>query len=160
MEDDGRNAKSLEPQLNSEDGSKREDVEEKEENGVGGGLVSNLISTFITPLSPTTTGKSTENESDHTDDGEKREVDDGRQGGLISKMVSNFLHQSEAEGVVENEGDKEAEEIMGGERIKRLKTENEGILHNIVSYLAASIPDDAVPTADEATFLINSLVRD
>ncbi|XP_020206603.1 uncharacterized protein LOC109791690 isoform X2 [Cajanus cajan] len=157
MEDGGTNAKSLDPHLNSEDGSKREDVEEKEESGVEGGLMNNLIST----LSPTNIGKSNENESDG-DDGERKRVDEGGEGGFISKMVSNFFHQSEGEGVVENEEDKEEEEIKGGERIKRLKTENNGgIIHNIVSHLpAASIPDGAVPTADEATFLINSLVRD
>ncbi|KAG4936926.1 hypothetical protein AAZX31_18G186600 [Glycine max] len=154
--------------LVSEDGSKIEDttsekvekVKEEEDIGKeesGGGLINNLVSTLITPLSPGI-GKATENES-----GADADEDEGEnEGGIISKMVSNFFHQSEGEGVVEAEEDKEQEEeiMAGGEKIKRLKTENGGIIHNIFSHLPASIPDGAVPTADEATFLINSLVRD
>ncbi|KAG5010047.1 hypothetical protein AAZX31_07G145100 [Glycine max] len=144
----------------SEDGSKREDT--TSESGGGGGLINNLVSTLIAPLSPSI-GKATEHESGADDDGEKEGVDGCEEGGgIIRKMVSNFFHQSEGEGVVEAEEDKEEEdEIMaGGEKIKRLKTETGGIIHNIVSHLPASIPDGAVPTADEATILINSLVRD
>lgn len=121
---------------------------------------------MITPLSPSI-GKTTEHESvDDADDGsdqierEKRGVGDGGEGGLISKMVSNFFHQSEGhEGLVESK-DKEEEELMAGGKIKRQKTEDGSIIRNIVSHLPDSIPDDVVPTADEATILINSLVRD
>ena len=129
--------------LVSEDGSKIEDttsekvekVKEEEDIGKeesGGGLINNLVSTLITPLSPGI-GKATENES-----GADADEDEGEnEGGIISKMVSNFFHQSEGEGVVEAEED----EIMaGGEKIKRLKTENGGIIHNIFSHLPASIP--------------------
>ncbi|RDX68808.1 hypothetical protein CR513_52160, partial [Mucuna pruriens] len=156
MEDSVTNDERLVPPMNLNS----KDVEEKEEGCVSsekeedlgneesgsGGVINNLIST----LSPTI-GKATEHESEG-----------GDQGGLFSKMVSNFFHQSEGEeGVVETQEDKDKhkeEEIMNGEKIKRFKTENGSVVHNIVSHLPASIPDDAVPTADEATFLINSLV--
>ncbi|TKY65780.1 hypothetical protein E2542_SST08642 [Spatholobus suberectus] len=151
MEDGGTDVEFLVPplNLNSEDGSKR-DAEKKEEgvvstekvekvkeedlgkdeakDSVGGGLINNLISTLVTPLSPSI-GKVTEHESAADGDGGDRGkkaggVDDGGEGGLISKMVSNFFHQSEGEGGVETEEDKEEEEVMAGEKIKRLKTEN------------------------------------
>ncbi|KAK7339936.1 hypothetical protein VNO77_20623 [Canavalia gladiata] len=157
--------------------------DEAEGGGGGGGLINNLISTLIAPLSPRI-GKDTEHEirnegfeseegaaADGGDHRERGGVDNGGEGGLISNLVSNFFHQSRDDGVVETEKEKEKEkeeeeEILVDEKIKRLKTENEangdggGIIQNIVSHLPASIPDDAAPTADEATFLINSLVRD
>ncbi|KAK7373977.1 hypothetical protein VNO80_07400 [Phaseolus coccineus] len=181
MEDGGTNVKSLvpAPNLNSEDGSKREEEEEVEvEEGVekvkeedvgkedkdSGGLINNFIS-FITPLSPRT-----EKPSQHgsnvvvvdDDDGEKGGVDGcgERGGGVIRKMVSSFFHQRVGEGEGEGVVESEEEEIMAAEKVKRLKTENGGIIHDIASHLPASVPDGAVPTADEATFLINSLVRD
>ena len=97
----------------SEDGSKREDT--TSESGGGGGLINNLVSTLIAPLSPSI-GKATEHESGADDDGEKEGVDGCEEGGgIIRKMVSNFFHQSEGEGVVEAEEDKEEEdEIMAG----------------------------------------------
>ncbi|KAL9315280.1 hypothetical protein ACSQ67_016281 [Phaseolus vulgaris] len=177
MEDGGTNVKSLvpAPNLNSEDGSKREQEEEvKVEEGVekvkeedvgkedkdSGGIINNFIS-FITSSSPRT-GKPSQHGSDvvvdDDDDGEKGGGDGcgERRGGVIRKMVSSFFHQSEGEGVVESE----EKETMAAEKVKRLKTENGGIIHDIASHLPASVPDGAVPTADEATLLINSLVRD
>ncbi|CAJ1807756.1 unnamed protein product [Sphenostylis stenocarpa] len=169
MEDGGTNDESL------VEGSKR--VEEKVEEGVekvkeedvgkkdndGGGLINNFISSFITPLSPSI-GKSSQDEGaaaaadDDDDDGEKERGDGCEEGGggVIRKMVSNFFHQSEGERRLESE----EEENMAADKVKRLKTENGGIIHNIASHLSASVPDGAVPTADEATILINSLVRD
>ncbi|KAK7294742.1 hypothetical protein RJT34_17638 [Clitoria ternatea] len=96
---------------------------------------------------------STEKEEDHS-------------GGLINNLISILTptiegFKSEEENG-ETEKEKEQEEIKVDDKIKRLKTEHDGggIIHNIVSHLPTSIPDDAVPTADEATILINSLVRD
>jgi len=144
MEDGLTNVESLvpPPNPNSEDGSKREEEKEEVEEGFekvkeedvgkddkdGGGL-NNLIS-FITPLSPSM-GKPSQHESDDDsggDDGGKEGVDGcgKREGGVISKMVSNFFHQGEGEG-------EDEEEIMAGEKVKRLKTEDGGIIHNIAS---------------------------
>jgi len=145
MEDGLTNVESLvpPPNPNSEDGSKREEEKEEVEEGFekvkeedvgkddkdGGGLINNLIS-FITPLSPSM-GKPSQHESDDDsggDDGGKEGVDGcgKREGGVISKMVSNFFHQGEGEG-------EDEEEIMAGEKVKRLKTEDGGIIHNIAS---------------------------
>ncbi|AES79573.1 hypothetical protein MTR_7g069930 [Medicago truncatula] len=140
---------------------KQEEEEEAKESSGGGGVISNLISTFITPSSPRNEKVTAQDESGNEVLEKKEEVDqDGGEKGLISNLVSNFFHKRECEGVVE----KEDEEIKVDEKIKRLKTENDanggngggGFIHDIVSHL----PDDAAPTADEATILINSLVRD
>ncbi|BAT84044.1 hypothetical protein LR48_Vigan03g083100 [Vigna angularis] len=163
MEEGGTNVESLvPPSLNSEDGSEREEeeVEKAKEDDVGkeekdsGGIINNFIA-FITPLSP---------KPSHNDESVAPAAaadDDGEKGGVIRKMVSSFFHHSEGEeGVVVREEEKDEEETMADEKVKRFKTENGGIIHNIASRLPAPVPDDAVPTADEATFLINSLVRD
>nr|XP_004492487.3 uncharacterized protein LOC101501670 [Cicer arietinum] len=190
MEDGLTEVQSLLPHLNhhsSEDGSKREDIEENEEGfvstekiendikekdlgideakevndgGEGGGVINNLISTFMTPLSPRTGKPNFQHESGNEVFEKDEEVDhnNGKEKGLISNLVSNFFHRSEKEN--------EDEEIIVDEKIKRLKTEHEdnsgggGFIHDIVSHLHSPLSDDAAPTADEATILINSLVRD
>ncbi|CAK8542006.1 unnamed protein product [Lathyrus sativus] len=172
------------PSLNhnsEDDGSKRKDLEEKENDkdtnlvgggGGGGGVINNFISTLMTPLSPRIEKFTTPQDGGGNGVFEK-EVDNnggGGRKGVINNLVSNLFHRSEEkeQGVVE----KEDEEIKADEKIKRLKTENEanggggggggggGFIHDIVSHLPTSIPDDAAPTADEAAILINSLVRD
>ncbi|KAK7395071.1 hypothetical protein VNO78_15613 [Psophocarpus tetragonolobus] len=134
MEECGTNVESWVAPLNSEEGSKREeDVEEKEEkveDAGGGGLINNFISTLVTPLSPSNE-KATQHQS----------VDAGEGGGLVSKMVSNFFHQSE--GVVE---------IMPGEKSKRFKTQNGGIIHNIMARRVhpTSCPSNIEPTRERS----------
>ncbi|XP_019460374.1 PREDICTED: uncharacterized protein LOC109360094 [Lupinus angustifolius] len=161
---------------------KDEDLDEKDigkgcVTSDGGGIFNNFISSLVTPSSPRIDDEVIEHENGNEEGvvaaskgehGEKRRVENSVEGGLISNFVSNFFHQSEGEkSEVENEKEKEKEEddeVV--EKIKRMKTEKEGnsgggsIIHNIVSHLPNSLPDDAVPTADEATFLINTLVRD
>ncbi|XP_028786375.1 uncharacterized protein LOC114742268 [Neltuma alba] len=78
------------------------------------------------------------------------------EGGILNNIISNLFHQNGDEQGKKMEDDDE-------EKNKQLKTEedtNGGVIENIVSHLPPSIPDDAVPTADEAAILINSLVRD
>ena len=123
------------------------------------GLINSLISTLVSPLSPRT-GKATEHESgngvfnskegaadDGVDHGERGGVDNSGEGGLISNIVSNLFHQSGGEVVVENVKEKEDEEVMVDEKIKRVKTENGAnnggggsIIHDIVSHLPPSLP--------------------
>jgi len=160
MEDGVTEIPNMFPPLNqiSQDESKREDAKEKEEGFVstekvekikeegkdssgGGGVISNLISTFMTPSSPRTEKDTTQDESGNEVLEKKEEVDnnDGEKG-LISNLVSNFFHKRESEEVVV---EKEEEEIKVDEKIKRLKTENEanggngggGFIHDIVSHL-------------------------
>ncbi|XP_058739766.1 uncharacterized protein LOC131611963 [Vicia villosa] len=162
-EDDGSKGKALE-----------EKVKDKDTNGGGGGggVINNFISTFMTPLSPRIEKLTTPPQDGSENKVFEKEVDEngGGRKGVISNLVSNIFHRSEKneEGMVE----KEDEEIKVDEKVKRLKTENEanngggesggggGFIHDIVSHLPTSIPDDAGPTADEAAILINSLVRD
>ncbi|PNX72058.1 hypothetical protein L195_g027947 [Trifolium pratense] len=186
------------PNHNPEEGSKRKYNEENEEGFVstekaekvkqkgldideakdsssgGGGVISNFISNFMTPLSPRTGKVTTEDESGNEVFEKEEEIgNNGGEKGVISNLVSNFFHRNESEeGVVETEKKEKEddEEMKGGEKIKRLKTDQTeanggssgggGLIHDIVSHLPTSIPDDAAPTADEATILINSLVRD
>ncbi|KAL5058217.1 hypothetical protein RYX36_029821 [Vicia faba] len=167
------------PNHNSEDGYKRKDLEEKEKDrdindggggGGGGGVINNFISTLMTPLSPRI-GKSTTPQDGGENGVFEKEVDDnggGGRKGVINNLVSNLFYRSEKN--EESVAEKEDEEIKADEKVKRLKTENEGngggggggggFIHDIVSHLPTSIPDDAGPTADEAAILINSLVRD
>ncbi|GAU29763.1 hypothetical protein TSUD_161680 [Trifolium subterraneum] len=156
-----------------ESGLDIDEAKNSSSGGGGGGVISNFISNLMTPLSPRTGKVTTEDESGNGVVEKEEEIgNNGGEKGVISNLVSNFFHRNECEeGVVETEKDKENdEEIKADEKIKRLKTdENEangdssgggGLIHDIVSHLPTSIPDDAAPTADEATFLINSLVRD
>ncbi|XP_045795747.1 uncharacterized protein LOC123890228 isoform X2 [Trifolium pratense] len=197
MEDGVTEVRSLfpPPNHNPEEGSKRKYNEENEEGFVstekaekvkqkgldieeakdsssgGGGVISNFISNFMTPLSPRTGKVTTEDESGNEVFEKEEEIgNNGGEKGVISNLVSNFFHRNESEeGVVktENKEKEDDEEIKGGEKIKRLKTDQTeanggssgggGLIHDIVSHLPTSIP---APTADEATILINSLVRD
>ncbi|XP_057440327.1 uncharacterized protein LOC130732254 [Lotus japonicus] len=164
--------KSVEEDLGTEHSGKNFAAKDEAKNsdsggGGGGGLINNLISSFITPSSPRTEEGGAVGDGDG---GERGGVDNGGEGGIISNLVSNFFHRSDGEeDVVESEKEKEEEEILVDGKIKRQKTQDfedanggggGGIIHNLVSHLPASLPDDAVPTADEAIILINALVRD
>jgi hypothetical protein len=183
MEDGVTEVHSLFPPANhnSEEGSKRKYKEEKEEGFVstekaekvkekgledideakdsssgGGGVISNFISNFMTPLSPKTGKVTTEDESGNGVFEKEKEEEIGNNGGekgVISNLVSNFFHRNESEeGVVKSKKDKEEEddeEIIADGKIKRLKTDqNEadgdngggGLIHDIVSHLPTSIP--------------------
>ncbi|CAL0304415.1 unnamed protein product [Lupinus luteus] len=149
--------------LNQEDGSKREDkdgfvsiekVEKVKEEDVGekdigkgcvtsdgGGIFNNFISSLVTPSSPRIDEKVIEHENGNEEGvrkgehGEKRRVENSGEGGVISNLVSNFFHQSEAE----NEKEKEENEV--GEKIKRMKREKEDLANGLPkswSYLAWS----------------------
>ncbi|KAK7287224.1 hypothetical protein RIF29_00366 [Crotalaria pallida] len=145
---------------------KEEDHSEKDtgkgcvgsDGDVSGGLFNNLISSLVTPSSPRIDEKVPQHESGNevfnleegtiASSGEKRRVEseNGGEGGLISNFVSNFFHQSEGEGGVVDEKEKEEEKDVIVEKIKRVKTEemtNGGggsIIDNIVSHLHPSLP--------------------
>lgn len=161
----------------SEDGSKRDDddadgKEEKKEgfvptekvkqedlydSGGGGGIINNLISNLITPLSPRNGKASTEHENRNGNGNEVFEREEGTavennggeaDKGVFSNLVSNFFHSTPSEGeegvVLETEKKhNEVEVIIGDEnKIKRQKTENGGggIIREIVSHLPPSLP--------------------
>ncbi|KAI9116076.1 hypothetical protein K1719_013006 [Acacia pycnantha] len=128
--------------------------ERGEEDKVGGGLLRNLISTMATPLA-TKTGEA-ETEEPTRDEIPNKKEDDEEGGGIFNNIISNLFPQND---------DEQGHKIVGDEKNKKVKTEAEinnggGVIENIVSHFPPSIPDDAVPSADEATILINSLVRD
>lgn len=164
--------------LNPEDGSNREDNGEKatgfvskgqvaeeteekidgEANG-GGGLISNLISSLVTPLSPRTGGVAEQHGNGNrvpesqafaagagSDDrgGGTENGEEGR--GLISNLISNFFHQNEGL-VVKNEKDDEDQQgKTEEEEDQQRETEEEsnggggGIIDNIASHLPSSLP--------------------
>ncbi|XP_054783779.1 uncharacterized protein LOC129290800 [Prosopis cineraria] len=140
----------------------QEEEEEEEEGKGGGGLITNLISTMATPLGLTRTGKAdTQDELGNEIPKKEDEGHDdireggGGGGGILNNIISNLFHQSDDEQGEKMEGDEEK-----NKQVKTAEEANGGVIENIISHLPSSIPDDAVPTADEATILINSLVRD
>ncbi|GMN40405.1 hypothetical protein TIFTF001_009628 [Ficus carica] len=126
-----------------------EEEEEEEEEKRSGGIIANLISNLVSPLSPKAGQVSS------AQNGE--EAGQNGQVSSVSNLISNLFHHS-ADG-------------KQGDDLKKKKVDNEGkekdeetglvgIIDNIVSHFPTSIPDDAVPTTDEASLLIHSIVKD
>lgn len=131
---------------------KQEDLDDS--GGGGGGIINNFISNLMTPLSPRNGKATTEHENGNGNEvferAEGTAVENNGGGeadkGVIRNLVSNFFHSTSSEGeegkVLETEKKhKEVEEIIGDEnKIKRQKTENGSIIHEIVSHLPPSLP--------------------
>ncbi|KAJ4823514.1 hypothetical protein Tsubulata_017891 [Turnera subulata] len=113
-------------------------VEEKREEK-GGGLLGHLISNLASPRSP-------------------------RAGGAINGEQKVDVFSSPRSGKT-NDGDaekgkeKEEESVNVGEE-KGKEEGGGGIIGTIVSNFPTSLPDDAVPTTDEASILIHAIVHD
>ncbi|KAJ7961179.1 Mitogen-activated protein kinase kinase kinase [Quillaja saponaria] len=146
------------------EGDGKEEASEgvKDEGKVGGGLINNLISNEVHhPLSPKA-GEVTENGVSKSEEVVGSGVNGG---GIINNLICNLFHQSEYEGE-ENQKRNEGKEVTNGvvENEQGKKEEGEsgggGIIDHIVSHLPTSFPDDAVPTTDEATILIHSIIHD
>ncbi|KAL5809037.1 hypothetical protein ACOSQ3_029728 [Xanthoceras sorbifolium] len=150
-------------------------VEEGEDSEKGrGGLLDNLIHNLVSPLSSKAAGdvevfEASENERSKRTKTEKDHVDGGGggsgNGGLIKNVISNLFHPNETQAAADKEKKNEEEVVKNG----KVKTEEEdsggggggGIIDNIVSHLPASLLDDeAVPTSDEASILIHSIIHD
>ncbi|KAL5550753.1 hypothetical protein UlMin_000929 [Ulmus minor] len=118
-------------------------VEEKR-----GGVITNLLSNLVSPRAGEVTKQRFE-----TPDGDSKEEDLGNRGGIVRKIVSNLFDHSRGE-------EREKREVEEGRKKPKIEEEQGrrgGIIDNLVSHLKS---DDAIPTSDEATILINSIVRD
>ncbi|KAI4356046.1 hypothetical protein L6164_000099 [Bauhinia variegata] len=125
--------------------------EECSENGV----VNNLISSLMAPMSFITEQVTEHENGDEASSSERgAETENGGNEGLISNIISNIFHQTDEENrVVEKNEKMETEQESSGNG-------GGGIIRNLVSHLPPSDQDGAVLTSDEATILINSLVCD
>ncbi|GMN20942.1 hypothetical protein TIFTF001_045408 [Ficus carica] len=132
-----------------EDAKKKDLEDTEEEEKRSGGIIANLISNLVSPLSPKAGQVSS------AQNGE--EAGQNGQVSSVSNLISNLFHHS-ADG-------------KQGDDLKKKKVDNEGkekdeetglvgIIDTIVSHFPTSIPDNAVPTTDEASLLIHSIVKD
>ncbi|XP_062095019.1 probable methyltransferase PMT26 [Humulus lupulus] len=160
--------------------SGKEDQEVDKDDEKRGGLITHLISNLVSPSSPkggefTAQKDETPNgDSKSEKEGQEVDKDDERKGGLITDFISNLVSPSSpktgefsAQKGESPNGVSKSEDENG---IREKKTDGEkenggggsggGIIETIVSRFPTSIPDDVVPTPDEACILINSLVKD
>ncbi|XP_024019185.1 uncharacterized protein LOC21391308 [Morus notabilis] len=128
--------------------------EEREDEKKRGGVMSHLISNFVSPPSP----KAAQNgEVQNGVFVSKSEEDVGNHGGIMNNLISKLFNHSEDVKQGDDEGSSEKKKVDKG-RKKEENEEESG--DNIVSHFPTSIPDDAVPTTDEAFILIHSIVKD
>lgn len=113
--------------------------EEREDEKKKGGVMSHLISNFVSPLSP----KAEQNgEVQNGVFVSKSEGDVGNHGGIMNNLISKLFNHSEDGKQGDDEGSSEKKKVDKG----RKKEENEeesgvvGIIDNIVSHFPTSIP--------------------
>ncbi|KAJ4970082.1 hypothetical protein NE237_003181 [Protea cynaroides] len=159
----GRSARSVE---DGPDGIKKDQMmEEVEEGGVRegknnteeekkGGFIDHLISTLPAslggPLSPKSSRQVDEEEEEAKGEAVESITANGGDG-IINNFISSFLNPRVEAGGGEAETT-EAKEVK--------KEEGGGLINNLVSHLPVSLPDDAVPAADEVAILIHSIIHD
>ncbi|PON42498.1 hypothetical protein PanWU01x14_281400 [Parasponia andersonii] len=157
------------PELVSGKEDEKQEQESDKDDEKRGGLITHFIANLVSPKSPETGEfKAQSGETRNGDDSKSEEEDVGiSRGGLVNNLISNLFHRNGGgkRGVEESEEKKEVDD--DGRRDKKPKGEEEsggggggGIIEAIVSHFPTSLPDDAVPSSDEASILIHSIVRD
>ncbi|XP_010515607.1 PREDICTED: uncharacterized protein LOC104791419 [Camelina sativa] len=95
-----------------------------------------------------------EKNKDQLQEQEKEEEKGAAKGGILNNLISNFIDATTTTVAEDKSGENIQKVECEDEAEKQKESSSSGILENIIFHL----PEDAVPTTDEAAILIHSAI--